>query len=217
MSYKISHRFRRWSHNVLRVALNVILATFIALVLHTLFRGRPKGEKDIDGDFQLKLHDTIGRPSTIEVDNLSPQSNENATLWQVMLQDSSLQGYVTLNMPFSDIQGHLDNASEIYTVYAPINSAFEGSLQHPVDPPDFYYKFMSLNHMGPGNVSYEDLKASTTIENFINHDIYFKNLQRISTKNQNGSMVMNHVANYVGRPLVGSSKLAHEAAAASPG
>ena len=197
--------------------MNVVLATSIALVLHTLFRSRPKSENEIDGDFQLGLHGTVGRPSTIEVEDLPPQSDENATLWQVMLQDPSLQGYVNLNMPFSDIQGHLDNASEIYTVYAPINSAFEGSLRHPVDPPDFYYKFISLNHMGPNNVSYDDLKASTTIGNFINHDIYFKNLQRISTKSKNGSVVMNHVANYVGRPLVGSSKFVHEAAAASSG
>lgn len=204
MGWKTSRQFRQWSLSILRLTLNAALAASIAFILHTLLRGRWRSENGIDIDFQLQPHVTLEPLRTIEVEDSAPHLNENATLWQVMLEDPSLQRYIDLNMPFSDIKGRLDNASEICTVYAPIDSAFEGPLRHPVDPPVFYHKFIRLNHIGPNNVSYEDLKASTTVENFMNHDVYFKNLQRISTKSKNGSMVMNHVANYVGRPLVRS-------------
>ena len=202
MGLKTSRQFRRWSRGVLRVALrvtfNAVLASVVAFILHDLLRGRSSKI------FQLPFHDTIETSHTNQVEEALLRQDENATIWQVMLQDPSLQRFVDLNMPFSDIKGHLDNASEIYTVYAPIDSAFEGPLRHPVDPPNFYAKFFSLNHMGPGKVSHEDLQASTTVANSLNHDVYFKNLQRISTKSKQGSMVVNHVANYVGRPLVSS-------------
>jgi len=202
MGLRTSRQAQRWARGILRVTLNVLLAASIAFTLHILLRGKSKSWNGHDTGLQLPPHDTVEPLSTIEVAESQQHPDENATLWQVMLQDPTLQGYVNLNMPFGDIKGHLDNASEIYTVYAPINSAFEGPLRHPVDAPEFYYKFISLNHMGPNNVSFEEMKASTTVENFINHDIFFKNLQRISTKSKNGGMVLNHVANYVGRPLV---------------
>ena len=213
MGLRTSRQFDRWARSILRVALNVVIAACVALALHTLLRDKPKSEIGDDIGLRLPPEDTaepLGAKevadslpqSTVEDASLQERPDGNATLWQVMLQDPTLQGYVNLNMPFSDIKGHLDNASEIYTIYAPINSAWEGPLRHPVDAPDFYWKFLSLNHMGPKNVSYEELKASMTVENFLNHDIFFKNLQRISTKSRSGDMVLNHVAKYVGQPLV---------------
>ena len=202
MGSRTSRQTRNWVRGILRLTLNAALAACIAFALHALLRGKSNNWKEDDLALELPPHDSVEPLSTVEVAESQQHSNENATLWQVMLQDPTLQGYVNFNMPFLDIKGHLDNASEIYTIYAPINSAFEGPQRHPVDAPDFYWKFLSLNHMGPKNISYEDLKASTTVENFLNHDIYFKNLQRISTKGKNGEMLFNHVANYVGQPLV---------------
>ena len=202
MGLKTSRQVQKWVRGILRVALNVVIAASIAFALNTLLRGKSRRPNGDATSLHLPTHDTVEPWSTVEAVESQQHPNENATLWQVMLQDPTLQGYVNLNMPFADIKGHLDNASEIYTVYAPINSAFEAPQRHPVDAIEFYYKFISLNHMGPDNVSYEDIKASTTVENFINHDAYFKNLQRISTKSKDGKLVLNHVANYVGRPLV---------------
>ena len=203
MGSRTSRQFQRRARAILRVTLNIVLAASIAFALHaTLRRGTSKSWNGDGIGLQFPPHDTVEPLSTIDVAESQQHPDKNATLWQVMLQDSTLQGYVDFIVPFSDIKNHLENASEIYTIYAPINSAFEGPLRHPVDAPQFYYKFLSLNHMGPNNVSYEELKASTTVENFMNHDIFFKNLQRISTKSKNGGMVLNHVANYVGRPLV---------------
>ena len=203
MGLKTSRQFQRRARAILRVTLNAVLAASIAFALHaTLRRGKSKSWDGNDIGLQLPPHDTVEPLSTVEVAKSQQDPDKNATLWQVMLQDPTLQGFVNLIMPFSDIKGHLEDASKIYTIYAPINSAFEGPLRHPVDAVQFYYKFVSLNHMGPNKVSYEELKASTTVENLMNHDIFFKNLQRISTKSKSGGMVLNHVANYVGRPLV---------------
>lgn len=127
--------------------------------------------------------------------------NPSATLWELMVNDHTISEYVKLNKPFDDITGHLGNASEMYTIYAPIDSAFENQT-YPVDAPGFYWKFLSLNHMGADAVSYEDLVSSTTVSNFINHDIYFKYLQRISTKDKKGNLVFNHVGEYVGKEVV---------------
>ena len=202
MGSRTSRQTRNWARGILRIALNTALAGCIAFALHILLRGKSKNWKGDNIALKLPPHDSVEPLSTIEVAESQQHSNENATLWQVMLQDPTLQSYVDFNKPFLDIIGHLDNASEIHTIYAPINSAFEGPQRHPVDAPVFYWKFLSLNHMGPKSVSYEELKASTTVENFLNHDIFFKNLQRISTKSKNGEMVFNHIANYVGQPLV---------------
>ena len=199
MGLNTSRQFHRWARVILRVAINIGIAACIAFALHALLRNKSKSST---GDDQSSLQDPIEPLDTGRIANPQAHTDEHATLWQMMLQDPSLEGYVNLNTPFSDIKDHLDNASEIYTIYAPINSAFEGPLRHPVDPPVFYHKFFSLNHMGPGNVSYEELQASTTVQNFLNHDIFFKNLQRISTKGKDGKTVLNHVASYVGRPLV---------------
>ena len=202
MGLRTSRQIQRWRRGVLRVSINITLAAFVAFVVHTLTQGKSKSWSGGSIENQLLPHGTAEIQSTIEV--VKPQQDllENATLWKMMLGDPTLQEFVNLNMPFQDIQANLDDANQIYTIYAPIDSAFQAPLRNPVDAPDFYYKFLSLNHMGPNNVSYEELAASTTVENFLNHDMFFKNLQRISTKSKNGEMKFNHVANYVGHPLV---------------
>ncbi|MCJ1264301.1 hypothetical protein MMC22_004172 [Lobaria immixta] len=209
MGLRTSRQFQRWARGILRVTLNAALAVSIAFALHTLMRGKSKSWNGDGTGLKLPAHDSVEPLRPIEVAESQQHPVENATLWQVMLQDPTLQSFVSLNMPFSDIKDRLDNASEIFTIYAPINSAFEGPLRNPVDAPGFYYKFLSLNHMGPKNISYEELKASTTVENFINHDIFFKNLQRISTQGKNGEMTLNHVANYVGQPLQAINGFVH--------
>ena len=207
MSLRISRQFHRWVRDVLRIILNAALAVSIAFALHSLLQGKSKSWNGDDTGLQLPPHNTVAPPSTTEVVELQQDFNENVTTWQAILQDPSLRNFVDLVgrcMPMANIARNLDNPNKTYTIYAPINSAFEGPLRHPVDVESvpFYYLYFTLNHMGPGSVSYEDLKASSTVENSINHDAYFKNLQRISTKGKDGGLLFNHIANYVGRPLV---------------
>ena len=193
-----SRQYQRWTRGILRVILNIAIAAIIAFAIHTLLlRATTKSHVGDDLGLQIPSHGTVEPLSDTQ------NSDGNATLWEVMLQDPSLQRFVNFNMPFLPaIKGRLDNLDQTWTVYAPINSAFEGPQRHPVDAPIFYYIFTSMNHIGSSNVSYEELKASTTVENLMSHDMYFRNMQRISTKSRNGEMVLNHVANYVGRPLV---------------
>ena len=152
--------------------------------------------------YYVKSHNSIQLNDPIEDgQDIVHESDENATIWRLMVQDPTISRYMKLNEQFEDIRGHLDNASEIYTLYVPIDSAFENQT-YPVDAPDFYWKFLSLNHMGPGAVSREDLIASSTVKNFINHDIYFKYLQRLSVKDKDGDLIFNHVGKYVGKEIV---------------
>ena len=202
---KTSRQFRTWARGILRLILNIAIAAAIAFALHTVLRGRSKSRTGDDIDIQLPSQGIVHPLSAIEVTE-SQEYFENATLWQVMLQDPTLQSFVHLNMPFLDMKRRLDDPSETYTIYAPINSAFEGPQRHPVDAPFFYYLFTSMNHIGAKNVSYEELKASTTVENLISHDMWYRNMQRISTKSRSGEMVLNHVAKYVGRPIVSNKK-----------
>ena len=199
---KTSRQFRKCARGIPRLILNTAIAATIAYALHTVFRGKLKSQEGNDPDLELPPQGAIQPLSAIEVTEPQKYADENATLWQVMLQDPTLQRFLKLNMPFADLKRRLNDPSDVYTVYAPVNSAFEGPQRHPVDAPFFYYLFTSMNHIGAQNVSYEELKASTTVENLISHDMWYRNMQRISTKSKTGELVLNHVAKYVGQPIV---------------
>ena len=152
--------------------------------------------------YYVKSHNSIQlNDPPKDAQDIVHESDENATIWRLMVEDPTISQYVKLNEQFKDIRGRLDNANEMYTLYVPIDSAFENQT-YPVDAPDFYWKFLSLNHMGPGAVSHEVLIASSTVKNFINHDIYFKYLQRLSVKDKDGDLIFNHVGKYVGKEIV---------------
>ncbi|ORY10496.1 fasciclin domain family protein [Clohesyomyces aquaticus] len=173
-----------------------IVGVVLAIALQTYLRQRQ--EYFYSGNDIVKHIPTENRHETFQ----EPEENSNATLWQLMLQDPTITEFVKLNTPFGDINGPLDDPSQIWTLYVPIDSAYKDAL-HPTDAPPFYWKFLSLNHFGSGAVSYDDMLASTTttVESRIPHDIFFNYRQRISVKNQKGEIAFNHVGKYVGKQL----------------
>ena len=136
-------------------------------------------------------------------------STTNVTVWEILKNDPTISKFYKLNEPMDIIYKWLDNPKHIFTIYAPIDSAWDNQT-FPSEAPDFYWSFLSLHHMASGWTSYADLAASTTMHNRIVLDIFQKYRQRYTVKDKNGDMLFNRKAKYVGKESVSSRDLQFE-------
>jgi uncharacterized surface protein with fasciclin (FAS1) repeats len=133
------------------------------------------------------------------------------TLWELLRADPRVSRFADVVGELPDIVRGLSAPPAKFTVYAPVNEAFD-SFYFPPDPPPFFGLFLAGYHMGPGFVSAEQLASAGTVASFVNGDIFFDYKQRISVQHNPKGMTFNHEADYIppdGAPLVGVNGFVH--------
>ncbi|WZH40771.1 FAS1 domain-containing protein [Fusarium acuminatum] len=122
-----------------------------------------------------------------------PHYETNLTVWEVLNKDERVSKFVEIVSKLPDIVRGLSAPQARFTVYAPINEAFD-SFYFPPDPPPFFSLFIAGCHMGPGPVSAERLQTLGTVPSFVNGDIFFTYKQRISVQQTRDGLKLNHAA-----------------------
>ncbi|CAJ2509010.1 Uu.00g140360.m01.CDS01 [Anthostomella pinea] len=123
-----------------------------------------------------------------------PASEQSMTVWDVLQRDERVSKFADIVGMFDDIVLGLSTPQAKFTVYAPVNEAFD-DMFFPPDLPWFYWKFLAGYHMGPGSLSEADLKSQSTISSFVNADVFFTYKQRISVQERSlGRVGLNHAA-----------------------
>ncbi|RGP64458.1 fasciclin domain family [Fusarium longipes] len=117
----------------------------------------------------------------------------NLTVWEVLSNDDRVSKFVEIIGTLPDIVRGLSAPQARFTVYAPVNEAFD-SFFFPPDPPPFFNLFIAGCHMGPGPVPEERLPILGTVSSFVNGDIFFTYKQRISVQKDSNGLTLNHVA-----------------------
>ncbi|KAH6960182.1 FAS1 domain-containing protein [Fusarium avenaceum] len=117
----------------------------------------------------------------------------NLTVWEVLNKDERVSKFVEIVSKLPDIVRGLSAPQARFTVYAPVNEAFD-SFYFPPDPPPFFNLFIAGCHMGPGPVSAERLHTLGTVPSFVNGDIFFTYKQRISIQHTSNGLGLNHAA-----------------------
>ncbi|KAK5988364.1 Aurofusarin biosynthesis cluster protein S [Cladobotryum mycophilum] len=122
---------------------------------------------------------------------------ENATVWDIIRNDERISRFADVVGMFDDIVGGLKAPKAKFTIYAPVNEAFEREF-FPFDLPWFYWKFLAGYHMGPGPVPEKALHSTGTVSSFVNADIFFTYKQRISTQqHSSGQITLNHQVGHI--------------------
>lgn len=124
--------------------------------------------------------------------------NANLTIWEVLSNDERVSRFAKIIGELPDIVRGLSAPQAQFTVYAPVNEAFE-SFYFPPDPPPFFGLFIAGYHMGPGPVPAEHLGSIGTVSSFVNGDIFFDYKQRISVQRTGKDITLNHEAKYIPR------------------
>ncbi|KAI5456763.1 FAS1 domain-containing protein [Mariannaea sp. PMI_226] len=124
------------------------------------------------------------------------ESESNRTIWDILSNDESVSRFAQIVGELPDIVRGLSAPQARFTVYAPVNEAFE-SFYFPPDPPPFFGLFLAGYHMGPGWVPAEQLRSTGTVSSFVNGDIFFTYKQRISVQHNGDGMTLNHEAEYL--------------------
>ncbi|KAK7456850.1 hypothetical protein CaCOL14_010750 [Colletotrichum acutatum] len=124
--------------------------------------------------------------------------NANLTIWKVLSNDERVSRFAKIIGELPDIVRGLSAPQAQFTVYAPVNEAFE-SFYFPPDPPPFFGLFIAGYHMGPGPVPVEHLRSVGTVSSFVNGDIFFDYKQRISVQHTSTGITFNHEAKYIPR------------------
>ncbi|KAF5007924.1 hypothetical protein FDECE_5840 [Fusarium decemcellulare] len=117
----------------------------------------------------------------------------NLTIWEVLSNDESVSRFVEIVSNLPDIVRGLSAPQARFTVYAPVNEAFD-SFYFPPDPPPFFGLFIAGCHMGPGPLPAERLPSRSTVSSFVNGDIFFTYKQRISVQQTGDGLTLNHEA-----------------------
>ncbi|RJE19617.1 fasciclin domain family protein, partial [Aspergillus sclerotialis] len=134
-------------------------------------------------------------PSSLVGDTESPDTS-SLTVWDVIQNERNLTKFASLIGEFDDIVESLRASQESFTLYAPLDGAFEQET-FPYDLPWFYWKFLVGYHMSPGAWSALALPTQNTVSSFVNADIYFKNRQRISVQAGIKRTSLNYRANVI--------------------
>ncbi|KAL6921179.1 hypothetical protein FSST1_005205 [Fusarium sambucinum] len=129
----------------------------------------------------------------------------NLTVWDVLSNDDRVSKFVEIVGKLPDIVRGLSAPQARFTVYAPVNEAFD-SFYFPPDPPPFFGLFIAGCHMGPGPVPAERLPTMGTVSSFVNGDIFFTYKQRISVQQDSSGLTLNHAARLL--PLNKSQSIA---------
>lgn len=134
-------------------------------------------------------------------------TDANASLWEVLSGDDRVSVFVDVVKKFDDIVLALSNPRAKFTIYAPVNEAFAAE-SFPLDLPWFYWKLLAGYHMGPGAVSEAEIATSGTVPSYVNADIFFESMQRISVQRTNarpsddsGSVTLNHRSRFTVREI----------------
>ncbi|KAF4989104.1 hypothetical protein FGRMN_9346 [Fusarium graminum] len=122
-----------------------------------------------------------------------PQFEAHLTVWEILNRDDRVSRFVEIVSKLPDIVRGLSAPQAHFTVYAPVNEAFD-SFYFPPDPPPFFNLFIAGCHMGPGPVSAERLATLGTVSSFVNGDIFFTYKQRISVQHTLDGLMLNHAA-----------------------
>lgn len=125
-----------------------------------------------------------------------PQGTFPQTVWDLIRSDRNLTRFTALLSEFDDIVGGLQAPKANFTVYAPVDEAFEQEV-FPHDLPWFFWKFLVGYHMGPGGLSTTALNGQNTVPSFVNADIFFKNRQRISVQGTAEAISLNYRASLI--------------------
>lgn len=120
----------------------------------------------------------------------------NLTIWEILSNDESVSQFAEIVGKLPDIVRGLSAAQAHFTIYAPVNEAFD-SFYFPPDPPPFFGLFIAGCHMGPGLVSAERLPSMSTVPSFVNGDIFFTYKQRISVQQVEGELALGHQARFL--------------------
>ncbi|KXH68536.1 hypothetical protein CSAL01_02193 [Colletotrichum salicis] len=144
-------------------------------------------------DSQISSSASSGQSSTPPTDQ-----NANLTIWEILSNDERVSRFAKIIGELPDIVRGLSAPQAQFTVYAPVNEAFE-SFYFPPDPPPFFGLFIAGYHMGPGPVPAEHLESVGTVSSFVNGDIFFDYKQRISVQHTGKDITFNHEAKYVTR------------------
>jgi uncharacterized surface protein with fasciclin (FAS1) repeats len=119
--------------------------------------------------------------------------------------DDRVSKFVEIVGKLPDIVRGLSAPQARFTVYAPVNEAFD-SFYFPPDPPPFFGLFIAGCHMGPGPVPAERLPTMGTVSSFVNGDIFFTYKQRISVHQDSNGLTLNQAARLL--PLNKSQSIA---------
>ncbi|KAM0543228.1 hypothetical protein ACHAO7_009528 [Fusarium culmorum] len=122
-----------------------------------------------------------------------PNHETNLTVWEVLSNDDRVSKFVDVIGKLPDIVRGLSAPQARFTVYAPVNEAFD-SFYFPPDPPPFFGLFIAGCHMGPGPVPAERLPSMGTVSSFVNGDIFFTYKQRISVQKDKSGLILNRAA-----------------------
>ncbi|SPJ88299.1 uncharacterized protein FTOL_12554 [Fusarium torulosum] len=122
-----------------------------------------------------------------------PHYETNLTIWEILNKDDRVSKFVEIVGKLPDIVRGLSAPQARFTVYAPVNEAFD-SFYFPPDPPPFFNLFIAGCHMGPGPISAERLQTLGTVPSFVNGDIFFTYKQRISVQQTSNGLMLNHAA-----------------------
>lgn len=139
----------------------------------------------------LKWYSTSHTTPTAAVPEAHHETN--LTVWEVLSNDERVSKFVEIVGKLPDIVRGLSAPQARFTVYAPVNEAFD-SFYFPPDPPPFFGLFIAGCHMGPGPVPAERLPTMGTVSSFVNGDIFFTYKQRISVQQDRDVVTLNHVA-----------------------
>ncbi|KAB5536175.1 FAS1 domain-containing protein [Coniochaeta sp. 2T2.1] len=185
----------------LRALAVLISVPFLVQFLVSRWTRAPPGE-------QISVNSQHNKP---HVPSADPETN--VTLWELLRADARVSRFADVIGELPDIVRGLSAPKAKFTVYAPVNEAFD-SFYFPPDPPPFFGLFLAGYHMGPGFVPADRLASVGTVSSFVNGDIFFDYKQRISVQhNPDGTTTFNHEADYIpptdGAPLVAANGLMH--------
>lgn len=118
--------------------------------------------------------------------DIAPASPSDATVWELVKNDSRVSKFVGVVEEFQNIVSGLNAEKASFTFFVPTNEAFERE-DFAWDLPSFYWLYLVGYHMGPGGFSRKDFSShTTTIPSFVFADVFDTYRQRISTQRLKG-------------------------------
>lgn len=123
--------------------------------------------------------------------------DQNSTILDILQNDDRVSRFAEVVGQLPDIARGLAAPQAKFTLYVPVNEAFDDFF-FPPDPPPFYNLFLAGYHMGPGPV--QSLSSRSTVTSFVNGDIFFDYKQRISIQHYGDKTTLNHEAKLLSPP-----------------
>ncbi|KAF4975329.1 hypothetical protein FZEAL_7862 [Fusarium zealandicum] len=142
--------------------------------------------------------------SQIPLPSSETDHDVNQTIWEILSKDESVSRFTQIVGELPNIVKALSTPQARFTIYAPVNEAFD-SFYFPPDPPPFFGLFIAGCHMGPELVPAERLRSMSTVTSFVNGDIFFTYKQRISVQQYGGQIRLNHEAEVLPRESLQST------------